>query len=362
MDSLRTFKLREPRWDDLPAVAEVLAADDLDNTGQGRPGHGLPPRSVGAIRLRPDDRRLGRSRRRGGGREAPARSHVTRRTWPGSWGVVHPAHRGRGIGSALLARIEARAFELVGGESGARLRHSVNAGDVGRGGSARGPRPAPRPALLAHAHRSPGRARCRPSAGRDRDPHAGTSPHDLPAVHAVLDRAFADHWDHRHEPFERWARGPTRRVPPMTRICGSCGVGRGERPVGRSDGGPARRERVGESAGRARGVPRPRDRDRASPQGFCRLRRSRSPLCASGRRRGEPHGRHGALRERGHERRETIRRLGARAGSAPAVPEGACVAHAVAVPQRRRTPTPGVTLRGLGAGRSAWERLMHVAA
>ena len=38
-------------------------------------------------------------------------------------------------------------------------------------------------------------------------------PHDLPAVHAVLDRAFADHWDHRHESFERWlednAQGPS---------------------------------------------------------------------------------------------------------------------------------------------------------
>ena len=37
-------------------------------------------------------------------------------------------------------------------------------------------------------------------------------PHDLPAVYAVLDRAFADHWDHPHEPFERWlednAQGP----------------------------------------------------------------------------------------------------------------------------------------------------------
>ena len=31
-----------------------------------------------------------------------------------SWGVVHPEHRGRGIGTSLLDRIEERASGLVG--------------------------------------------------------------------------------------------------------------------------------------------------------------------------------------------------------------------------------------------------------
>src|SRR5208282_4863724 len=31
----------------------------------------------------------------------------------------------------------------------------------------------------------------------------------LPAIHAVLDEAFADHWGHRSEPFDRWAEDQT---------------------------------------------------------------------------------------------------------------------------------------------------------
>ena len=35
------------------------------------------------------------------------------------------------------------------------------------------------------------------------------SPDDLPAFHAVLDEAFADHWDHHPEPFDSWAEEMT---------------------------------------------------------------------------------------------------------------------------------------------------------
>ena len=30
-------------------------------------------------------------------------------------------------------------------------------------------------------------------------------PGDLPVIHAVLNKAFADHWGHQPEPFDRWA-------------------------------------------------------------------------------------------------------------------------------------------------------------
>ena len=210
MDSLNGFGLRAPTWDDLPAAAEVLAADDLDDAGRvvldtgflrgqwERSGFVLTSDAWVAVD--------GEGAVLGYGQVTRDETDVA-----GSWGVVHPAHRGRGIGSALLERIEARALELVGGEPGARFRHSVNAGDEAAAVllGARGLR------LVRHfwhmridlpAELDAGR----PPDGIDiRKPHM---PNDLRAVHAVLDRAFADHWDHRHEPFERWlednAQGP----------------------------------------------------------------------------------------------------------------------------------------------------------
>ncbi len=48
----------------------------------------------------------------------------------GSWGVVHPEHRGRRIGPSLFDRIEARASELLAGVPAPRFRHSINAADL----------------------------------------------------------------------------------------------------------------------------------------------------------------------------------------------------------------------------------------
>src|SRR6185503_4218549 len=47
----------------------------------------------------------------------------------GSWGVVHPEHRARGIGSALLDRIEARATTMLAGVTSPRFRQSSYAAD-----------------------------------------------------------------------------------------------------------------------------------------------------------------------------------------------------------------------------------------
>jgi GNAT superfamily N-acetyltransferase len=45
------------------------------------------------------------------------------------WGIVHPTHRGRGIGASLMNRIEQRAPELVAGLPSVRFRHAIDADD-----------------------------------------------------------------------------------------------------------------------------------------------------------------------------------------------------------------------------------------
>src|SRR5664280_3523392 len=47
------------------------------------------------------------------------------------WGAVHPGHRGRGIGSALLDRAERRASELMAGLPSPRFRFAIDGGDHG---------------------------------------------------------------------------------------------------------------------------------------------------------------------------------------------------------------------------------------
>ncbi len=108
MDVPAGYELRAPTSDDLEAVADVLIADqreqaavptlDADFVRQvwSRPGFDLASDAwvvterAGAIVA------YGQVRR-----EEP--------DVVGSWGVVHPEHRGRGIGSSLFERIEARA-------------------------------------------------------------------------------------------------------------------------------------------------------------------------------------------------------------------------------------------------------------
>jgi mycothiol synthase len=124
------------------------------------------------------------------------------------WGVVHPKHRGRGIGASLMNRIEQRAHELVAGLSSVRFRHAIDADDR----------------AAAAMLRARGLRRVRhfwhmridlvgpvePGPAPDGIEVTGiVAPDDLPAVHAILDEAFADDWGHHPEPFHRWAQAQT---------------------------------------------------------------------------------------------------------------------------------------------------------
>jgi len=108
------YQLRAPALGDLDAVADVLIADELDETGQivlgvdflrdewSRVGFNLATDAwvvaddagviVGYVQAMPEE---------------PAMVE--------SWGVVHPGHRGRGIGSFLFDLTEERASHLLAG-------------------------------------------------------------------------------------------------------------------------------------------------------------------------------------------------------------------------------------------------------
>jgi mycothiol synthase len=121
-----------------------------------------------------------------------------------SWGAIRPDRRGEGLGAALLDRIEQRAAELLAGTPGGCFRHVID-GDDG---------------AAAALVRSRGLRRVRQfrqmRLDLDGPVEAGPSPagltidavdaaRDLPVVHAVLQRAFAEHWGHHDEAFEAWA-------------------------------------------------------------------------------------------------------------------------------------------------------------
>ena len=120
-----------------------------------------------------------------------------------SWGVVHPEHRGRGIGSALFDRIEERAAEQLAGANAPRFRHSISGSDSAAVAmvTARGLRPIRHYWHMQIDLDGP----VEPGPAPDGIEIARIEPAgDLRTVHAILTAAFAgDPGDHP-EPIDRW--------------------------------------------------------------------------------------------------------------------------------------------------------------
>jgi len=203
------YQLRAPEPGDLDAVADILIADQLAEGG---------PVVLDAGFVRDEWSRAGFSLAANAwvvtdGAGTIAGYVQATAEEPGTidcWGTVHPRHRGRGIGTALVGVTQERAARLAGGLPSGRLRHVVNAGDT-----------AAADLLLAsglHLVRHfwhmqidlP--VQVDPGTVPDGIGIGGIDPAtDLPLVKTVVDEAFADHWEYHPEPYGQWVAGHTGR-------------------------------------------------------------------------------------------------------------------------------------------------------
>lgn len=202
MDLPVGYALRAASEPDFDAAADVLDADEIDEAGEV---------VLGADFLRTQWNRAGFDVETDawvivdgtGTIVAYGQAVLDEPAVVGSWGAVHPAHRGRGLGARLLDTIEKRAAQLLAGVAAPTFRHAINAGDRAAAGmlSARGLRP-----IRHFWHMGidlEGPIEAAPAEGIE---VGGIDPgQDLPSVHAILTEAFAGDWGYHPEPFEEWA-------------------------------------------------------------------------------------------------------------------------------------------------------------
>jgi mycothiol synthase len=207
MNDLAGYELRAPVSGDLQAVADVLVANELAEGGEvtlgvdfvgaewSQAGFDLATDAWAATD--PEGIIVGYAQ---AVREQP--TVVT------SWGVVHPDHRTRGIGTALFHRIEQRAVALLSGAPSGSFRHAADAGDAGAAAILR----SCGLDLVRHFwHMSIDLTAAAPT---DTTPPGVTirgvnGEADLRAIQGVLDASLAEHWGYEPEPFDRWLENQT---------------------------------------------------------------------------------------------------------------------------------------------------------
>jgi mycothiol synthase len=126
-----------------------------------------------------------------------------------SLGVVHPHHRGKGLGTALLERIDARARQMLAETSDPRFRHAINAGDRAAATllRTRGLRPVRH---FWHMEIDLDRPIDPGSALRGIEIRSIDADRDLRTVHSVLVEAFSQDWGfHLPKGYDEWEEEET---------------------------------------------------------------------------------------------------------------------------------------------------------
>jgi mycothiol synthase len=195
-------EIRPATIDDLDAVAAVMQAADIDVTG----GSDLDADMIRDLWSSPSIDLALDAWVVTDGDSIVAYAHVQEDgdTRLKGWGDVHPGHLGRGIGSVLLDRVEARAVERFTAVPKGLLDLAVADGNEGatvlmrsRGfGYVRS---------FRHMEIDLDGAPVDPGKPPDGIAIRGLEPErDLPEIHAIFLDAFRDEWGYREVSFEEW--------------------------------------------------------------------------------------------------------------------------------------------------------------